>query len=45
MVCEKLNRGEKIFSCIAAGKWVLGLDYIKDSVDAGHFLNVCILFH
>lgn len=44
MVCERPNRGEKIFSCIAAGKWVLSLDYIKDSVAAGHFLDVCTLF-
>lgn len=42
LVCEKPNRGEKIFGCIAAGKWVLCLDYIRDSVDAGHFLNVRI---
>lgn len=40
VVCEAPNRSERIFSSIAAGKWVLKLAYIEDSAAAGHFLNV-----
>lgn len=39
-VCEKPSRSEKFLSCVAAGKWVLGLDYIHKSYEAKRFLNV-----
>lgn len=39
-VCEKPSRSEKMMSCIAAGKWVLGLSYIHKSYEANHFLEV-----
>lgn len=40
VLCEAPNRSERIFSAIAAGKWILKLNYIEDSAAAGHFLNV-----
>lgn len=40
VLCEKPSRSERIFSSIAAGKWILSLQYIEDSVEAGYFLNV-----
>lgn len=40
ILCSKPNRGEKILSGIAAGKWLLCTQYIDDSCKAGHFLNV-----
>lgn len=39
VVCETLKRGEKVISAIASGKWLLGLNYIKDSIEAGYFLK------
>lgn len=39
ILCSKPNRGEKILSGIAAGKWLLCTQYIDDSCKAGHFLN------
>lgn len=39
-VCEKPNRGQNTFTCIASGKWYLHLEYIKDSEAAGYFLDV-----
>lgn len=39
-VCEKPSRSEKMLSCVAAGKWVLGLSYIQESYEAKRFLNV-----
>uniref|UniRef100_A0A8D8H7M7 DNA topoisomerase 2-binding protein 1-A n=1 Tax=Culex pipiens TaxID=7175 RepID=A0A8D8H7M7_CULPI len=38
ILCGKPNRGEKILSGIAAGKWLLCAKYIEDSSAAGHFL-------
>lgn len=40
ILCGKPNRGEKILSGIAAGKWLLCAKYIEDSSKAGHFLGV-----
>ena len=39
-VCEKPSRSEKMFSCVAAGKWVLSLSYVEKSYEANHFLDV-----
>lgn len=39
-LCERPNRAEKTYCCISAGKWVLGIDYIQKSIDAGYFLDV-----
>lgn len=39
-VCEKPSRSEKMLSCVAAGKWVLGLSYIQKSFEANRFLEV-----
>lgn len=39
-ICEKPSRSEKMMSCMAAGKWVLGLNYIYKSYEAKQFLNV-----
>lgn len=39
-VCEKPSRSEKMLSCVAAGKWVLGLSYIQKSFEANRFLDV-----
>lgn len=37
VLCEQPNRGEKIFSGIASGKWILSLNYIADSIAVGYF--------
>ncbi|XP_055612855.1 LOW QUALITY PROTEIN: DNA topoisomerase 2-binding protein 1-A [Uranotaenia lowii] len=39
ILCGKPNRGEKILSGIAAGKWLLCTKYIDDSCSNGYFLN------
>lgn len=39
VLCEKTTRSQRIFSAIAAGKWILSFKYISDSVEAGYFLN------
>lgn len=39
-VCEKPKRSERMLSCVAAGKWVVGLDFIEKSYEAKRFLNV-----
>lgn len=39
-ICEKPSRSERMLSCVAAGKWVLGLDYIQESFKAKRFLDV-----
>lgn len=39
VLCERPSRSEKIFSAIAAGKWLLSLGYIQDSALAQSFLN------
>lgn len=44
VLCEKQSKSEKIYSAMAAGKWILGIKYIADSAEAGHFLNVIIYF-
>lgn len=43
--CDKLNRGEKILSAIASGKWILSSKYIEDSAASQEFLNVISFFH
>lgn len=40
LLIEQPRRSEKIVCCIAAGKWVLDINYIQKSVEAGYFLNV-----
>lgn len=40
LVVEKLGSSEKVLSCISSGKWILGLEYIEKSWEAGHFLDV-----
>ncbi|XP_035896167.1 DNA topoisomerase 2-binding protein 1 [Anopheles stephensi] len=39
ILCGKPNRGEKMLSGIAAGKWLLSTKYLDDSFDAGYFLD------
>lgn len=39
-ICEKPSRSEKMMSCVAAGKWVLGINYIIKSYEANRFLDV-----
>lgn len=39
VVCEKPSRSQRIYSAIAAGKWMLSMKYISDSMEAGYFLN------
>ncbi|XP_050068069.1 DNA topoisomerase 2-binding protein 1-A [Anopheles maculipalpis] len=39
ILCGKPNRGEKMLSGIAAGKWLLSTKYLDDSYDAGYFLD------
>ncbi|XP_055550618.1 DNA topoisomerase 2-binding protein 1-A [Wyeomyia smithii] len=39
IICGKPNRGEKILSGIAAGKWLLCYKYLDDCCTAGQFLN------
>uniref|UniRef100_A0AAG5CVL1 BRCT domain-containing protein n=1 Tax=Anopheles atroparvus TaxID=41427 RepID=A0AAG5CVL1_ANOAO len=39
ILCGKPNRGEKMLSGIAAGKWILSTKYLDDSHDAGYFLD------
>ncbi|XP_053692847.1 DNA topoisomerase 2-binding protein 1-A [Sabethes cyaneus] len=39
IICGKPNRGEKILSGIASGKWLLCSKYLDDSCKAGFFLN------
>lgn len=41
LLCDRPRRSEKIYCCIAGGKWVLDIDYIQKSFDAGYFLSVC----
>lgn len=40
ILCGKPNRGEKMLSGIAAGKWLLSTKYLDDSFEAGYFLDV-----
>uniref|UniRef100_A0A182VZQ1 BRCT domain-containing protein n=1 Tax=Anopheles minimus TaxID=112268 RepID=A0A182VZQ1_9DIPT len=39
ILCGKPNRGEKMLSGIAAGKWILSTKYLDDSFEAGYFLD------
>ncbi|XP_052901138.1 DNA topoisomerase 2-binding protein 1-A [Anopheles moucheti] len=39
ILCGKPNRGEKMLSGIAAGKWLLSTKYLDDSFEAGYFLD------
>ncbi|XP_001354596.3 DNA topoisomerase 2-binding protein 1-A [Drosophila pseudoobscura] len=39
LLCERPNRGEKMLACIAAGKWVLNIQYIEQCHARGHFLD------
>ncbi|KAI8033568.1 DNA topoisomerase 2-binding protein 1-A [Drosophila gunungcola] len=39
LLCERPNRGEKMLACIAAGKWILNLQYIEQCHARGHFLD------
>uniref|UniRef100_A0A182SUK6 BRCT domain-containing protein n=1 Tax=Anopheles maculatus TaxID=74869 RepID=A0A182SUK6_9DIPT len=39
ILCGKPNRGEKMLSGIAAGKWLLSTKYLDDSYDEGYFLD------
>jgi topoisomerase (DNA) II binding protein 1 len=40
ILCEKPSRGEKIFSGIAGGKWVLSTKYVEACTAVGYFLDV-----
>ncbi|XP_055372512.1 DNA topoisomerase 2-binding protein 1 [Condylostylus longicornis] len=39
IVCERPNRGEKLLSSVASGKWILSVNYVIDSVKQGYFLS------
>ncbi|EDW48793.1 GM17634, partial [Drosophila sechellia] len=39
LLCERPNRGEKMLACIAAGKWILNIQYIDQSHARGGFLD------
>lgn len=39
IITAKVNRSEKMLGCIAAGRWVLHPSYLKDSLDAGLWLQ------
>ncbi|BFG01704.1 DNA topoisomerase 2-binding protein 1-A [Drosophila madeirensis] len=39
LLCERPNRGEKMLACIAAGKWILNIQYIEQCHTRGHFLD------
>lgn len=43
-ICEHPNRGQNTFACIVSGKWMLHPNYVAESVKAGFFLDVSILF-
>lgn len=40
VLCSNLARGEKVMCALAAGKWIVRLNYIEDSHKANRFLNV-----
>ena len=40
LITERPLRNEKVLSCIAAGKWVLGAHYINASIAADRLLPV-----
>lgn len=39
LLCERPNRGEKLLGCMAAGKWVLNIQYIEQCHARGTFLD------
>ncbi|TGZ37603.1 DNA topoisomerase 2-binding protein 1 [Temnothorax longispinosus] len=39
LLCIRLSRNEKMLGSIAAGKWVLHCSYLRDSEQAGRFLD------
>ncbi|XP_016993061.2 DNA topoisomerase 2-binding protein 1 [Drosophila takahashii] len=39
LLCERPNRGEKMLACIAAGKWILNMQYIEQCHSRGYFLD------
>ncbi|KAH8368089.1 hypothetical protein KR084_006866, partial [Drosophila pseudotakahashii] len=39
LLCERPNRGEKMLACIAAGKWILNMQYVEQCHSRGHFLD------
>ncbi|KAL7745556.1 hypothetical protein ACLKA6_009782 [Drosophila palustris] len=39
LLCERPNRGEKVLGCMAAGKWILNINYIEQSHARGAFLD------
>lgn len=43
-VCDVPSRAEKTYCAIAGGKWVIKPDYIRDSSEAGYFLDVSFFF-
>lgn len=43
LVCPKPSRNEKTLSCMAAGKWILHVSYVEESLKAKHLLDVCDL--
>ncbi|KAK5986084.1 hypothetical protein GCK32_012170, partial [Trichostrongylus colubriformis] len=38
LICGKLIRGAKLMGCIASGRWVVGADYVDQSLAAGKWL-------
>lgn len=42
LLCDKMSSSEKTLSCISSGKWLLTLEYIEKSYNAGRFLDVSI---
>lgn len=40
LICVKPSRNEKTLACIAAGKWILHVSYVDESVKAGKLLDV-----
>lgn len=43
-LCEVPSRAEKTYCAIAGGKWVIKPEYIRDSSEAGYFLDVSLFF-
>ncbi|KAH8411408.1 hypothetical protein KR215_004127, partial [Drosophila sulfurigaster] len=39
LLCERPNRGEKLLGCMAAGKWILTIQYIEQCHAKGVFLD------
>ncbi|KAH8295543.1 hypothetical protein KR044_004903, partial [Drosophila immigrans] len=39
LLCERPNRGEKLLGCMAAGKWILNIQYIEECHARGVFLD------